>query len=385
MATKRANNEGSIRQRKDGTWEARVTIGTNPGTGNPIRKSLYGKTQKEVRVKLQEVTKQLSEGGYLEPSKMTVSTWLDTWLADYLGAVKPGTVTNYSMQVRVHIKPALGAVKLVALQPPMIQHLYNQLQDNGLSAKSIKNLHGCLHKALTVAVTVGYIYKNPAEACVLPRIVEKEIQPLDTPEITKLLNAIKGHEFETLIKAALFTGMRSGELLGLTWDCIDFENGSIFIRKQLLPPRRKGEVCTFGTLKNDRPRTVTPAPFVMQALKDHKRAQAQQRLSAGPLWNDEGFPGLVFTHQTGGHLTQSGVWKMLQRVLQSAGIEQRRFHDLRHTYAVSSLRSGDDVKTVQENLGHHTAAFTLDKYGHITETMKRESAARMEAFIEGIL
>ncbi len=195
---------------------------------------------------------------------------------------------------------------------------------------------------------------------------------------------LEGHEHEALFKTALFTGMRSGELLGLTWDCVDFEVGVIHVKKQLLQPRKKGGAFKFGTLKNDKPRTIAPAPFIMEVLKEHKKFQEQQRMEAGDVWNDGGFPDLVFTHADGSHLSQPTVWKILQKVLTGAGIEHHRFHDLRHTFAVSSLRAGDDVKTLQENMGHFTAAFTLDRYAHVTETMKRESANRMQAFIEAL-
>ena len=278
----------------------------------------------------------------------------------------------------------LGEIKLSGLKPPAIQKLYNSLIDGGLSPKSVKNTHGCLHKALDIAVRVGCIAKNPTEACILPRITQKEITPLDTPDLTKLMKYLEGHEHEALFKTALFTGMRSGELLGLTWDCVDFEVGVIHVKKQLLQPRKKGGAFKFGTLKNDKPRTIAPAPFIMEVLKEHKKSQEQQRIEAEDVWNDGGFPGLVFTHADGSHLSQPTVWKILQKVLTGAGIEHHRFHDLRHTFAVSSLRAGDDVKTLQENMGHFTAAFTLDRYAHVTETMKRESANRMQAFIEAL-
>ncbi len=267
-------------------------------------------------------------------------------------------------------------MKLSALQPLQIQHLYNQLQEQGLSAKTIKNLYGCLHKALQIAVRMGYLRTNPAEGCILPRIVKKEMHLLDTPEISTFLDAIKGHRYETLFKVDVFTGLWSGEILGQTWDCVNFEEGTLYICKQLTPPRMKGQKYVFGTLKNDKPRTITPAPYVMQLLKEHRIQQMQRRLIAGPAWDDGGFPNPVFPNDTGGHLTQ--------KALRDFGIENLRFHDLRHTYAVNSLRSGDDVKTVQENLGHHTAAFTLDQYGHVTDTMKRASADRMQTFIKAI-
>lgn len=382
--TRRAQGEGTIRQRKDGTWEARYTVGRDPGTGKQIQKSVYGPTQKAVRQKLQQIAQAIDEGTYFEPSKMTVAVWMETWLQEYLGNVKPGTVANYTQHVRNHIVPALGAVKLSALQPPQIQHLYNQMQADGLSAKTIKNLHGAMHRALQTAVRMGYLKTNPAEGCILPRIQQKEIRPLDTPEITRFFEAIKGHKYEILFKVDVFTGLRSGEILGLTWDCVDFDAGTIFVCKQLCPPRVKGATYTFGTLKNDKPRMITPAPYVMQLLKQRKREQNIQRLEAGDAWDEGDFPNLVFTNERGKHLTQCAVWKIMQKLLKDSGIENLRFHDLRHTYAVNSLRSGDDVKTVQENLGHHTAAFTLDKYGHVTDTMKRASADRMEQFIQTI-
>lgn len=383
--TRAAQGDGSIRQRPDGLWEGRYTLGADPGTGKQRRKSVYAPTQAECRKKLREATEAVANGTYFEPAKITVAEWFNLWLAEYLGSVKHATAISYGQHVKNHVLPnIIGAVKLADLRAPMIQRIYNNLQRQGISPKTIKNLHGCIHKALEVAVRNDYIARNPADVCTLPRIEKSEIQPLDAPDIKKLLEALNGHKHEVLIKTAMFTGMRIGELIGLTWDCVDFENGVICVKKQLLRPRVKGEGYTYGTLKNDKPRTITPANAVMDMLRAHKRRQAQQRLLAGSAWDDGGFPGLVFTNELGGHLCHNHISKQLDKALEAAGIPKHRFHDLRHTYAVNSLRAGDDIKTVQENLGHHTAAFTLDMYAHSTETMKRESAKRMDAFIAGL-
>lgn len=146
----------------------------------------------------------------------------------------------------------------------------------------------------------------------------------------------------------------------------------------------KGETFRFTSLKNDKPRKVQPAPFVMQILKRQRRRQAEQRIQTGEAWDNGGFDDLVFTTETGGHLNYTIVLRHLKKALAAAGLPEKRFHDLRHTYTVTSLQAGDDVKTVQENLGHQTAAFTLDQYGHVTETMRQASAQRMEAFINGL-
>ena len=235
-----------------------------------------------------------------------------------------------------------------------------------------------------MAVRIGYLEKNPSSACILPTVRQAEIHPLDTPDLRILMNSIHGDEYEALILTAIFTGMRSGELLGLTWDCIDFENGIIRVVKQLVQPRKKGRNYSFGTPKNGKGRTLTPAPFVMDVLKAHKKAQELQKSSAGPAWDDGGFPNLVFTHPDGSHLSQPTVWKELQKALKKAGLENHRFHDLRHTYVVNAFRAGDDVKTVQQNAGHYSAAFTLDRYAHVTETMRKESADRMQSFIQAL-
>ena len=385
--TRVAQGAGTIRLRKDGRWEARYTVGRDPGTGKQIQRSVYGATQQEVRKKLAQLTTALDNGTYKEPCKMTVGQWLDIWTADYMGGVKPSTAFLYGEQIRLYIKPALGAVKLEALNTHTIQGFYNGLSieregGKALSPKSVKNIHGILHKALQQAVAVGYIRFNPADACTLPRAEKKEISPLDEEQIATFLKTIEGHRHELLYKVALFTGMREGEVLGLMWDCVDFEKGTITIKRQLRREQKKGGAYYITTPKNGKPRTITPAPWVMKLLRSQKARQAEQQLKMGPLWENY---GMVFTNETGGYLSYRTVYDCFKRIVAQMGTPSTRFHDLRHTFAVASLRAGDDIKTVQGNLGHHTAAFTLDVYGHVTEQMKKDSAQRMEGFIKGVL
>jgi integrase len=387
--TRNAQGAGTIRQRTDGRWEARYTVGRDPGTGKQVQKSIYGKTQKEVRQKLQQIAVAIDEGVYSEPSKLTVKDWLQIWLKEYTGNVKPYTAYTYAIDVNTYIVPALGCVRLAELTAPMVQSFYNILQagskqQNALSPKSIKNVHGVLHKALNQAVSVGYIRFNPTSACTLPRIQRKEIKPMDENSIATFLKVIRGHQFETIYKVDLFTGMRQSEILGLQWDCIDFERGIILINKQLQKDKNRGGEYFLAPLKNDKSRTITPAPTVMELLKARRREQLADRVKAGSLWDDHGLGNLVFTNAFGKHLCHKVVYCHFKKLVAAAGIPEMRFHDLRHSYAVASLQSGDDVKTVQENLGHHTAAFTLDVYGHVTERMKKDSARRMEGFIQDL-
>ena len=223
---------------------------------------------------------------------------------------------------------------------------------------------------------------NPSDRCELPRMEREEIHPLDDQQVAALLEAAKGTSLEYVVTVALFTGMRQSELLGLTWDAVDLTTGAISVSKQLsrLEHRDGG---LFVSPKSGKGRTITAAPVVLRALQAQKRRQAEMQLKAGPIWDNP--HGLVFTNEAGAPLEQRAVDYQFKRIVAAAGLEGVRFHDTRHTYAVNAIRAGDDIKTVQGNLGHATAAFTLDRYAHFTETMQKDSADRMEGFVKAVL
>lgn len=384
--TRSAQGSGTIRQRADGRWEARYTVGRDPGTGKQIQKSVYGSTQREVSEKLRKITASIDDRSYQEPCKMRLKEWLDIWTSEYLGDVKPSTAHLYTEQVRLYITPALGAVRLDELNTHNIQIVYNRLKRGqggkpGLSPKTIRNIHGVLHKALQQAVDCDYLKVNPANSCKLPKATQKEIQPLDEVQMQDFLNAIKGHRHEILYKVDLFTGLREGEILGLTWDCINFDKGTITIKQQLRREQKKGGQYYLSDPKNGKPRTIAPAPSVMKLLRIQRTRQLEQRLRVGELWQNT---NMVFTNETGGYLSYRTVYDCFKRIVDKIGVPNIRFHDLRHTYAVNAIRAGDDFKTLQENLGHATAAFTMQVYGHVTEQMKKDSSDRMEQFMKGI-
>lgn len=385
-ATKNAKGGGTIRKRSDGRWEARYTLGIDPKTGKQIQKSVYGKTQKEVRQKLTAITAEIDDGTYMEPCRMTLDEWLDIWLRDYLTGVKPSTAYLYQRQAKLYIRPALGSVRLDRLEPHTIQRFYNSLHEERdgkppLSAKSIKNIHGVLHKALKQAVLIGYLRTNPTEACILPRIIRKEMHPLEEDQVAVFLREVQGHPHEYLYKIALFTGLREGEVLGLGWEHIDFQAGTLTVKRQLRREQKKGGEYYFSPPKNNKSRCLTLAPSVIQLFRLQKLEQNSMRMEAGDAWEEH---GLIFTNQTGGYLSYRTVYDCFKRIVRNIGAPATRFHDLRHTFAVASIKSGDDIKTVQENLGHATAAFTLDVYGHVTKQMKQDSAERMEQFIKSV-
>lgn len=345
-STRGAQGSGTIRKKtvmRNGEeytyWEARLTVGRDPGTGKQIQKSFTGKTQKEVREKMQAAAVAVNENTYLEPSKLTVSEWLEIWQSEFLGDVKPRTIDSYKTTVKNHIKLALGAIKLQALSAVDIQKMYNKAgkAEKPLSPKSIKNLHGVLHKALQQAVELGYLKYNPADACKIPHIEQAAIKPLDDEDIAKFIEAVKGHKYENVYLTTLFTGMREGEVIGLTWDCVDFKNGTIFVNKQLQKERAGAGKYNFISTKSGRVRTITPAPFVMSVLKEQQKKQFAERCAAQEMWNNE--KNLVFTNELGGNLSAQTVYLHFKKIVKQMGLPDTRFHDLRHPYVKHTTKN----------------------------------------------
>jgi len=207
-----ANGAGTIVKRSDGRWMAQASVGFDPLTGKAIRKTIYGKTQEEVRKKLTLITVTVDDGTYTESSRLTVGQWLGIWLNEYTDNIGPLTRVAYTGQIKNHLAPMIGAIKLVELSGHTIQILYNKLiAEKGLSPKTINNLNGVLHRALEQAFELRYLNHNPAKAVKLPRIQKVEINPFDDEATKAFLQAIESHRWEILYRVTLYTGMRRGE------------------------------------------------------------------------------------------------------------------------------------------------------------------------------
>lgn len=393
--TKNARGAGTIRKRADGRWEGRYSVGFDPKTGKQIQKSVYGATQKEARQKLTQIIGEIDDGEYLEPSKLKLGDWLDIWLNEYCEDKKYSTVKGYRAKVKKHIKPQLGDIPLGKLTTPEVQKFYNRLLkppdgSPGSSPKTIKNTHGVLSKAMSVAVVNGYIRRNPCQGVILPRMEKHEVEPLTDDQVALLLQlGEKDEEYGILLKVILLTGLRKAEALGITWDCVDFRRGVIRINKQLQKRPLKDGGVMFTSLKNGKGRVLKPAPYVMELMKKRYEQQIRQKEEASFAWvgwhtEAEHRTALAFTTIFGTPLQPQTTYNHFKKLAVEIGAPNARVHDLRHTYAVLSLQNGDDVKTVQGNLGHATAAFTLDVYGHVSEAMKEASSSRMEQYVRSL-
>ena len=249
-----------------------------------------------------------------------------------------------------------------------------------VNPKTIKNVHGVLHSALAQAVRCGYLKSNPADLAVLPKRTRAEIHVLDSAKMAEFFKAIEGHRYQYLYLLDLFTGMRQSELLGLQWQDIDFERKTLEVKRQLQYLGYSHGGYQYTTPKSNKARSIVLPDRAVEALRRQRALQNEMKLALGEAWSNP--DGLVFTNELGEHLKHDVVYRNLKRIFAAMGVPDLRFHDLRHSYAVLSLQSGCDIKTVQENLGHYAAAFTLDTYGHVTEQMRREGAEKINRFLD---
>lgn len=380
---KAAQNGGSIRQRPDGRWEARVTVGTNPGTGKPIRRSIYGDSQAAVRKQMTAILREIDRGAYQTPDKTTVSEWMKLWMETYCeGKVKPLTYQTYQGVIKNHINPNIGALQVQQVKGLHIQKLYNSMTKAGLSGKTVKNVSAVLHKSFSVAVKQGIITANPVDGAELPKVERHEITPLADDEIPLFLSAIDGSPFRNAFALCLFAGLREGECLGLSWGQVDFEKGRITVSQQLQQSKETGKCYIAPFTKSSKPRTIEPPPVAFQYLRAERVKQLENQLKAGTAWSNP--DNLVFTNEQGGHYVINTFYKRFKRIAASIGRPDARPHDLRHTAATVAIAAGSDVKSVQDMLGHATASFTLSTYCHTSERMMKDTANRMQNYYDGL-
>lgn len=377
--TRAAQGTGSIRQRPDGRWEARITVGANPGTGKPIRRSIYGDTQAAVRKEMTSLLREIDRGTYQTPNRITVREWLKIWLETYCTGLKPLTVSAYDTAIRTHILPAIGAVQLQGVRGIQIQKLYNDMQSAGKSSKTVKNVSAILHKSFSVAIKQGYLAANPCDAAETPKVTRPEIHPLTDREIPLFLSAIDAHPYRNAYALCLFAGLREGECLGLSWDGVDFERKRLTVRQQLQKSKTQSSTYTVvSSTKNGKVRVIEPPAIAFDYLRAERVRQAENRLRAGRMWSN--LDDLVFTNELGGNLIIETFRRNFKRLAAGIGRPDLRPHDLRHTCATVAIASGADIKSVQSLMGHATASFTLDVYAHTSETMMQDTANRMQSY-----
>lgn len=381
MPRKRTNGEGTVYQRKDGTWCGQLVI-TWEGD-KPKRVTYYGKTKKEVLDKLTRAMAELQQGTFVEPTRLTFGEWLQVWLEEYKKpAVRPSTWASYEQTIRNHLEPALGHVPLQQLRPELLQRLYNQKLAEGLSNRTVHLIHTVAHAALKQAVKNGLVGRNVAEATSPPGVGKGEIRVLSLEEQHRFLEVAKENRLYPAFLLALASGLRLGELLGLRWQDVDWQRGGISINQALQRVRgRKGQKTYLAFLppKTKAGRRFIPLPEeALKALKRWKATQAEEKLAAGPLWEEH---GLVFTTEHGRPIDPRNFTRKFYNLVKKAGTEHFNFHALRHTFATRLLELGEHPKVVQELLGDSQITVVLDTYSHVLPHIKEQAAARLNEIL----
>jgi integrase len=376
--TKRGNGEGSIFQRaSDERWVGVITL-TKPGQPRK-RKSIVRRTRAEVVAALRELHRDLDNGIVPVGDRQTTGTYLAGWL-DTVQDLRPRTRLRYRELLVGHVVSEIGAIPLAKLTPSDVRSLLQKLRTKPgrygrtLSPQTVLHCRSVLRRALSDAVRDGAIMRNVASGkLVSPPKVERHEIPALTPEQADAIEAaVHEDQLGPLYATALWTGMRQGELLGLTWDAVDFEGRWIHVRQTY------GRVA--GTGGFDKPKTEKSRRHVpmidetVAALRDQRKRQAAVRLLAGPDWQDL---DLVFTDSLGRPLDPTQVSKRLHVLLAPIGLERLRFHDLRHGCATLLIRRGVSIVMVAKILGHSTPVTTMNVYAHVAEDSLQEAMGRM--------
>ena len=386
MAKRRSNGEGSIvKNMRNGIqigWRASITIGTDD-KGKLIRKQFTGKTQQDVKYKLQEYKKQMLMG-VLNEDKLTVSDWFYSWLFDYRKQdLKPKSFQRYHGIYKNYIENTdFGNIKLNDLRTTHLQRHYKKLLDNGVTPTTIRQINTNLKTCLNEAERQGYIQKNWCKLVTLPKKEDnKEVKVLTKQEQEKFLEAIKGHELELLYIVALGTGLRIGEILGLKWSDIDFKNNELHVNRSLQKAAIyeddkivRYEVQETTPKTKNSLRTIPVPQNIIKKLIAHKKEQNELILLLQEEYDKKNY---VFCNKLGKPIEDKRPGRNLKTILTSISIEPIKFHALRHTYATRLFEAGIPPKTVQHLMGHSDIETTMNIYTHVMKEQKLEAIEKI--------
>ncbi|MCE5252891.1 MAG: site-specific integrase [Actinomycetia bacterium] len=395
---KRGNNEGSIYQRSDGRWAGAVTL------EDGRRKSFYGKTRSEVAGKVNRALTELQQGITPADDRLTVRQYMAVWLEGRKDSLRYATYRDYESRIRLYIDPSLGSVRLSKLTPEQVERMLAKMQEAGLSPRTRQYVHAVLRAALQTAVKRGRIPRNVAMLIDGPSVKREPVKPLTVEEAkTFLAAATEERLLGPLYTVTLGLGLRKGETLGLRWQDVDLEERRLWVRHALQRQKGKGLVLVEPKSRTSR-RPLALPPFVVEAFKEQRRRQVEQRLASGPHWQDQDF---VFTMPDGrpvsGDYINAKFPKFLKRSFTrcplcgegqvhdghcekcgGAAIVQVpaiTFHGLRHSCASLLFAQGCSLRLVMEILGHSQIALTANTYTHLLPEADREAATAMESVL----
>ena len=383
MAKRRPQGDGTIRKRSDGRWEARIIIG-HKNDGSPMYKSAFAKTQRSALKELHRLLDLYCDVDLTEECRMTLGEWMDKWLDEYMiFAIRESTLDSYRTMVKNQVKPFIGNKRLASLTTADVQKFYNKIKKEGrvrehpvhgkaLADSMVRGVHMMLHEALDMAVKERLLAKNPTNGTTIPKCNYPEKQILGDNQLETFLEAIKGQEYwGDFFYVEVMTGLRRGEICGLKWQDIDFEESKLHVKRSVSVKRGGG--LNIGETKTETGvRCIQLPPSVAELLKNRKQTAITEWV----------FPNFMHPEQP---INPNGAYRKLKVILKNAELPLIRFHDLRHTFATHATQGGVDPKTLAGILGHTNASFTLDTYTHVTSDMQKSASAIVGNMMKNIM
>lgn len=411
---KRGQNEGTIRKRKDGRWEARATIGKRPD-GKPKLKYIYGKTRKEASAKLSKVLAALADDSYINESNISFVQWLNNWLETYARpSIKLATYTSYETYIRGHITPYFGNIKLKDLTSEHLQNFLNSKleggrldnREGGLSEKTLRNLYNMIHASLKQAYINEIVKKNIAEYIRLPKVTKKEMRVLTRDEQNRLILVAKNYRLGFLVILDLFTGMRLGEILALRWCDVDLKEKKIVVKNTIKRLSTHDGNSKKTKIILDTPKTENAyrdIPLIDEIVGDFAKFKRNQRYEIKEMGSSYINKDFVFCNEIGEPYDQKTFKRIYNKMLLECGLilsqpksvkDKKKkgikckpksnrsmpnvtFHTLRHTFATRAIEQGMDILVLSKILGHSDPSTTLNKYGHALPNHKKDNMEKI--------
>jgi integrase len=371
---------GYIRPRGKNSWQICVNAGRDPVTGRRRQRfaTVRGK-RKDAEAVCTRLLYELDTGLDLEPGRVTTDGFVERWLRDYAQVrTAPKTSKRYGELLRLHVLPVIGGIPLAKLRPSHIQTVLARMLASGLSARTVLHAYRVIKVALGHAVKWQLLARNPADAIEPPKPEASSINPPGPAAIVRILEAATRYPYQALIHAAVMTGLRQGEVLGLRWKDLDLDAGLLYVAQTVQWLPEKGFVFRSPKTSKSR-RVVHLSPLTVTRLREHRQRQLEERVLLGPAYRDN---DLVFASATGAPIDPANLRRSWKGIINRAEVGHVRFHDLRHAHATLLIQQGEHVKLISERLGHASIGITMDTYGHLLPGMQAQAAARLDALFD---
>jgi integrase len=376
--------------KKGNRYYAVIYEGVDPTTGKERHRwHAAGATRKEAERVLADLVKRHHDGDYRPPEKITLGEYLERWLPTQRQPLAPSTSSSYEANIRLHVLPYIGSIPLQRLTPEDLDELYAMLLMNGrrnngggpLSAKTVRLVHAVIHKALADATRKGSVTRNVADLADAPKIsssARPKMEVWNADELRSFFELIEGHHLYTALYVKANTGMRRGEVLGLTWRTIDFDNARLSVTQNVTAPNYRVAVSDVKSAHSLR--TIDLDARTVAVLRSWRKQQLESYIATGVRADESDF---VFAKPDGGPLHPDYFSQAFERLVAKMDLPRIRLHDLRHTHATLLLKEGVPPKVVSERLGHSSVAFTMQVYQHVLPGMQADAAETFGKLVFG--